>query len=490
MKSRFASLVVLTVLVLIAAACSSGDDDSSTAVDGATTTAEPDADGGGTDTDSSDAGGTETDGSDSGGTETDGSDSGSDPGSDTSDDEPAYTVRNVPADYPTIQAAVDAAEPGDLILIHKGVYNEAVVVQTDNIVIRGIDRNEVVLDGQYAEIGSENGIIISANGVAVENLTIRAYTRNGLFWTGDYGNDFFVDGYRASYVTVHNVGVYGIYAFNALNGQFDHTYASGSDDSSYYVGQCRDCNALLYEVEATNSQLGYSGTNSSGTIIANSHFHNNMIGVVTSSLSSEQLAPNTGTIIVGNHIHDNNNEQVPSRNQSYQLGLGTGVILAGTTENIVERNRIVDNHRAGVTTLDWIAAILGGEVDYPAVGNIVRDNIISGSMLDADLMLALESVDEGGQQNCYRGNTFDNSTPADIEVSLSCDNPTNEGLVPLDQLIAKFNIGFEPIDYRDAPVPEYDFDNMPGDPATDPPQPAINMPMAFDLNSIGIPPAN
>lgn len=480
MKSRFASLVVLTVLVLIAAACSSGDDDSSTAVDGATTTAEPDADGGGTETDSSD----------SGGTETDGSDSGSDPGSDTSDDEPAYTVRNVPADYPTIQAAVDAAEPGDLILIHKGVYNEAVVVQTDNIVIRGIDRNEVVLDGQYAEIGSENGIIISANGVAVENLTIRAYTRNGLFWTGDYGNDFFVDGYRASYVTVHNVGVYGIYAFNALNGQFDHTYASGSDDSSYYVGQCRDCNALLYEVEATNSQLGYSGTNSSGTIIANSHFHNNMIGVVTSSLSSEQLAPNTGTIIVGNHIHDNNNEQVPSRNQSYQLGLGTGVILAGTTENIVERNRIVDNHRAGVTTLDWIAAILGGEVDYPAVGNIVRDNIISGSMLDADLMLALESVDEGGQQNCYRGNTFDNSTPADIEVSLSCDNPTNEGLVPLDQLIAKFNIGFEPIDYRDAPVPEYDFDNMPGDPATDPPQPAINMPMAFDLNSIGIPPAN
>ena len=41
--------------------------------------------------------------------------------------------------------------------------------------------------------------------------------------------------------------------------------------------------------------------------------------------------------------------------------------MAGTVENIVERNRIVDNTRAGVTTLDWIAAILGGEVDYPAM---------------------------------------------------------------------------------------------------------------------------
>ena len=480
MKSRFASLIVITVLLLIAAACSSGDDDSSTAVDGTDTIAKPGADGGGTDTGSTDAVGTTPEDSDSG----------PDSGSDTSDDDPGYTVRNVPADHPTIQAAVDAAEPGDLILIHEGVYNEAVVVQTDNIVIRGIDRNAVILDGQYTEIGRENGIIISANGVAVENLTIRGYTRNGLFWTGDYGNDFFVDGYRASYVTVHNVGVYGIYAFNALNGQFDHTYASGSDDSSYYVGQCRDCNALLYEVEATNSQLGYSGTNSSGTIIANSHFHNNMIGVVTSSLSSEQLAPNTGTIIVGNYIHNNNNEQVPSRNHSYQLGLGTGVILAGTTENIVERNRIVDNHRAGVTTLDWIAAILGGEVDYKAVGNIVRDNIISGSTLDADLLLALESVEQGGQQNCYYGNSFESSTPADIEVSLSCDNPTNEGLVPLDQLIAKFNIGFDPIDYRDAPVPEYNFDNMAGDPATDPPQPAVNVPMAFDLDSIEIPAAS
>ena len=393
MKSRFASLIVITVLVLIAAACSSGDDDSSTAVDGTETIAKPGADGGGTDTGSTDAVGTTPEDSDS--------------GSDASGDEPGYTVRNVPADYPTIQAAVDAAEPGDLILIHEGVYNEAVVVQTDNIVIRGIDRNAVILDGQYTEIGRENGIIISANGVAVENLTIRGYTRNGLFWTGDYGNDFFVDGYRASYVTVHNVGVYGIYAFNALNGQFDpHLRQRLRRLVVLRPASAADCNALLYEVEATNSQLGYSGTNSSGTIIANSHFHNNMIGVVTSSLSSEQLAPNTGTIIVGNYIHDNNNEQVPSRNHSYQLGLGTGVILAGTTENIVERNRIVDNDRAGVTTLDWIAAILGGEVDYKAVGNIVRDNIISGSTLEADLLLALESVEQGGQQNCYYGNSF------------------------------------------------------------------------------------
>ena len=36
----------------------------------------------------------------------------------------------VPADHPTIQEAVDAASPGDLVLIEPGVYKEAVTVTT------------------------------------------------------------------------------------------------------------------------------------------------------------------------------------------------------------------------------------------------------------------------------------------------------------------------------------------------------------------------
>jgi pectin methylesterase-like acyl-CoA thioesterase len=54
----------------------------------------------------------------------------------------------VPDDFATIQEAVDAAAPGDLILISPGTYNEAVDVATDNLTIRGLDRNTVVLDGE------------------------------------------------------------------------------------------------------------------------------------------------------------------------------------------------------------------------------------------------------------------------------------------------------------------------------------------------------
>jgi hypothetical protein len=450
-RSLVPLLSLLVLLGLVAAAC--GDDtDTDTATDTDTTTEAP----------------AESD-------------------SPVESDDPGYTVRSVPDDYDTIQQAVDAAEPGDLVLIDEGIYHEAVIVQTDNIVIRGMDRNGVILDGEH-EDGFENGIIVFSNGVAVENLTVRNYTGNGLFWTGDYGSDIFVDGYRASYVTAHNIGVYGIYAFNAENGQIDNAYAGASDDSGYYIGQCNPCNALLYKVEGENSQLGYSGTNSTGTTVAASWFHDNLIGVVPNSQDGEELAPNAGTVIVGNLIENNNNPDVPSRNTGFQLGLGSGVVLAGVTNNIVERNTIVGNERAGVIAVDWIDAIFGsGEGrDFPAMDNIVRDNIISGSTMDTEILVALQDISNGGQGNCFSGNTIAGGTnPADAQTVLPCDGPDTSALTPIDTLLALFNLDpFEPVDYRDVPAPELNFENMPGDPATTPPVPAIDVPMQIDLDSL------
>ena len=110
------------------------------------------------------------------------------------------TTRRVPEDHPTIQNAVDAADPGDLVLIGPGVYKEAVSVTTPGLVIRGTDRNEVILDG---ELTRENGFAVTADGVAIENITARGYTVNGFFWNG-------VTGYRGSYLTAIDDWVYGL----------------------------------------------------------------------------------------------------------------------------------------------------------------------------------------------------------------------------------------------------------------------------------------
>ena len=143
---------------------------------------------------------------------------------------------NVPDEFATIQAAVDAAVAGDLVLIAPGVYNEAVDVVTDEIVIRGLEREGVVLDGEFE---LDNGIrVLGAKGVAVENLTTQNYTDNGVFFTS-------ADGYRASYVTAYRIGDYGVYAFDSINGQIEHRTELAARTLASTSASAIPCNAVI-----------------------------------------------------------------------------------------------------------------------------------------------------------------------------------------------------------------------------------------------------
>lgn len=310
-------------------------------------------------------------------------------------------IREVPTSYPTIQNAVDAAQPGDLILVQPGVYREQVNVTTDRIVIRGADRNETIID---AEMQRDHGINIVADGVAVENLTARNALVNGVFWNG-------VAGLRGSYLTAHDNGDYGIYAFDSSDGLIEHSYASGSPDGGYYVGQCDPCRIVLTDNVAEYNAFGFSGTNASGDMyLINSIWRHNGAGIVPNTLDSELLAPFHDVTIIGNLIHDNDNRDVPWKNATWPA-FGNGIFMAGGNSSLVTENTILNHAGNGV--------VIGPNLDkrfWISHGNTVVNNTVLGSGR-ADLALA----GPAGDDNCFGDNRFESSLPVGLEVFQGCD---------------------------------------------------------------------
>ena len=334
------------------------------------------------------------------------------------DSSPTPNVLRVPAEHASVQAAVDAAEPGDLVLVDAGRYHEAVRVTTNDLVIRGVQRDTVIFDGEFR---LSDGFLIAANGVVIENLTVQHYTQNGVVFSGAFASqqrgasgydavygtdDNVVDGYRVSYVTAVNNGQYGVYAFAARNGIIEHSYASGHPDSGFYVGQCRPCNALLTNLIAERNAIGYYGTNASGDVwVVESVFQNNRLGVAPNSQDAERLAPQQHTIVAANLIIDNDDPKTPE----IPMGLfGVGIAVGGGTENIVRRNRIVGHDGAGI-----VVSRLGRFVPE---NNRIEQNVFATNRID----VVLQVDDATGLGNCFANNTFDTSDPRDIEQILAC----------------------------------------------------------------------
>jgi len=255
--------------------------------------------------------------------------------------------------YKSIQAAVNAARPGDWILVAPGDYHEAddahggprgvysdgdhggVVVTTSDLHIRGMNRNTVIVDGTRAgaptpcdsaapwqnfgpKVGGKaqgrNGIVVwKADRVSVENLTACNFldgpgdSGNEIWWNGGDGSGKIgLSGYTGNYITGTSTfyggettaASYGIFASNSSGpASWDEIYGSNMNDSGMYVGACHQvCDVTIDHAHMENNALGYSGTNSGGAVvIENSEFDHNEDGADTNTqIDGDPPAPQNG----------------------------------------------------------------------------------------------------------------------------------------------------------------------------------------------------
>jgi hypothetical protein len=336
------------------------------------------------------------------------------------------TYNGATGPYTSIQAAVNAANAGDWILVGPGDYKErqdyanpswpaGVWINKPSLHLRGMDRNQVIVDGTNAGAAAcsanavdqnpgpnaqgRNGIEVYgqgfvANNVSIDNLTVcnfltdvSGHNGNQIWWNGGDGSgQIGLSGYKGSYLTAtstysnyvnYPAGSYGIFSSNSTHGSWTNSYASNMSDSAFYIGACQQkCDAVMNHYHGQFSALCISTTNAGGyLLIKNTECDQNKTGPVSNSqnnddapspqlglCSSDPSEPQLGalgtkscTVWMNNNLHDNNNPNVPGNGTSGLAGggpVGTGLILAGTTYITLYHNKIYNNNSWGELIVD------------------------------------------------------------------------------------------------------------------------------------------
>jgi hypothetical protein len=309
--------------------------------------------------------------------------------------------------FPSIQAAVNRAKPGDTIRVANGTYREGVLVKGASkryikLIGNPKDPGKVVLEAKGAKVKSNGIQVRDAVHVTIDGFTAQHYKANGFFALR-------ADNYTFNHLRAYLVGVYGIYAFHTVGGTMENSEAAWNSDSGFYIGetppQAKPVRSIVKNITSYGNVLGWSGTNMRYVTITKSQFYNNGTGVVPNTLSSEQFPPEEDNIITDNDIFWNNfNYYVgapfkvrPAAADSTAYPVGVGALLFGGRHNRIDNNRIYGNWLAGAGMIQQIILL----AKMPDVSNLIG-NEIKGNQF------GLNGTDLNGRDLAYDGTGNDN----------------------------------------------------------------------------------
>ena len=358
----------------------------------------------------------------------------------------------------SIQEAIDAAAPGDTILVDPGVYEETgagnaffgLRIATDDLRLIGkVDETageagkvrlvwngtEDQRTGVYAApaaCGPEIGVGDCADqleGFYIRGFSVEDFPRHGI-------QTRFVDGFtilgNASVRNLEN----GIYPTISANGLVQENVSYGSLDTAMWVAASE--NVRVIDNEMHSSVLGLEITVSDDVEVKQNDIHGNTVGVGLfhpNAAGNAQIGEMNNWVIEQNHIHDNNLFPNPAPLGSFQAGLppGAGVLLLGVSDHVVSKNVVENNGLVGIAVLGWCTAVndvpgrncfeYPPQADPAANNNVVSQNTVLnngffGTPLSADITY-LEF--EGSSGNCFEKNKPGGFTFISSEGTLPTD---------------------------------------------------------------------
>ncbi|MEU2286923.1 right-handed parallel beta-helix repeat-containing protein [Streptomyces sp. NPDC013178] len=348
----------------------------------------------------------------------------------------------------SIQKAVDAAKPGDTVLVTAGTYRESVTVTKPGLTLRGVGLSTVIepsakkpsntkqpsgtkkpsntkkpadakKPADKKGAGSEKAAVSCAeagNGICVEgtkNRRLKDVTIASLKVTGFAKSG--VSAVSTDRLTVRNVvasknGVWGIAQERSVRGVFRWNTARQNGDAGLFLantitaeeGAQDSRGAVVDHNRLEDNRIGLTVRRLRNLTVERNHVTGNCAGVF---VVGDENKPKAGDLTVRDNRIERNNKSCPKTARLPFLQ-GSGIVLTGAEDTLVTRNTIRNN--VGTSPLS------GGIVLFKSmVGATSERNHISGNTLRGNSPADLVNTDTG-KGNTFEGNTCRSSKPAGL----------------------------------------------------------------------------
>lgn len=276
----------------------------------------------------------------------------------------------------SIQAAVDAASPGDTIQVLTGAYRESVVITTPGIALRGVSSPAIIPPGGPSACGfvgicvlgdvdlGTGEVFTYVRNVTVSGFIFRGFEEAGVAVFGGDGTT--IQGNQSLQSAPFLLGgEYGIAAFMSKNTRVLSNSANGASEAGIYIGDSPRANATVSGNKTQGNFFGIFVRNAQYGSLTGNTAVNNCAGAVF-------LGDAPGPVGFFNVSSNNLN------NNSLACGdfSGIGIALLGTTGMLVRANTILNNRPVGFPFITGGVVVLEGFGSTIATQNQITNNTI------------------------------------------------------------------------------------------------------------------
>jgi nitrous oxidase accessory protein NosD len=310
--------------------------------------------------------------------------------------------------YPgqSIQAAIDAANPGDTIIVKPGTYHETLLIQKDRIKLQGSQATIMPPPVSTSPCG-DVGVCVVGN-VDFNTGDIFSYVHN-VTVTGFYIQGFAEFGIQAyasmnsTFTNDHaaNNGYYGITAFTSQGTTIANDVTEGSGEAGIYIGDSPDSRASVHDNFSQHNTFGVLYRNATGGSIQHNTIAHNCAGIV---VLGDAPGPAGNVTVQSNQV--NGNSAACFSDDAGPIS-GIGIALVGASYTVVHGNNVQFNVPSDATAFQGGIVVVSGSAGTPSNHNTVTGN----TMLHNSPDLFWDGLGHG---NVLKPNVCQTSTPGGL----------------------------------------------------------------------------